>query len=89
VEKFIHDPQSLWLEFLQDEEEGERASWKIIDEKHTKLFNHVYSKNLNPYSAGDGTYQSEEWSEAWTYGNDKPEELVDKEFEKCLSRDLL
>jgi hypothetical protein len=72
----------LWLEFLQDEEEGERATWIPIDEKYAKLFNYVYSKNLNPYSAGDGTYQSEEWPEAWTYSDDKPETLVDKVIKK-------
>ncbi|MDR2814666.1 MAG: hypothetical protein LBB79_08465, partial [Prevotellaceae bacterium] len=59
--KFIHDPQSLWLEFLQDEEEGERASWKIIDEKHTKLFNYVYDNNLNSYKVDGNPYSSSEW----------------------------
>jgi predicted chitinase len=54
----------------------------IIDEKHTKLFNYVYDNNLNPYKAGTGAYQSEEWPAAWTYSDDKPEELVDKVIKK-------
>jgi hypothetical protein len=32
--------------------------------------------------AGAGAYQSEEWPAAWTYSDDKPEELVDKVIKK-------
>jgi predicted chitinase len=77
----ISDPQRLWFKSWQDEEEGE-ASWTIIDSKHTQLFNYVYNNNLNPYKAGAGSYQSEEWPATWTYSDDKPEELVDKVIKK-------
>jgi hypothetical protein len=58
------------------------SSWTIIDKKHTKLFNHVYDNNLNPYKAGNGICKPEEWTEEWSYSDDKPEELVDKVINK-------
>jgi predicted chitinase len=79
--QLISNPKNLWFKSWQDEEEGE-ASFIIIDEKYTKLFNHVYNNNLNPYKTGEGTYQSEEWPGGWTYSDDKPEELVDKVIKK-------
>jgi hypothetical protein len=77
----IQDPDGVWFSFWQDEEDGE-ASWTIIDEKHTKLFNKVYDNNLNPYKSGNGICKLEEWTEEWTYSDDKPEELIAKVIQK-------
>jgi hypothetical protein len=42
--KSVQDPEHVWLSFLEGEEEGE-WNWTIIDEKHTRLFNHIYDNN--------------------------------------------
>jgi hypothetical protein len=65
-----------------DSTDAVMARFIIIDSKHTQLFNHVYDNNLNPYKAGAGSYQTEDWPVAWTYSDDKPEELVDKVINK-------
>jgi hypothetical protein len=76
----IHDSKAGETTF--DSTDHVMAKLIIIDDKHTKLFNHVYANNLNPYEAGAGSYQSEEWHGGWTYSDDKPEELVEKVIKK-------
>jgi hypothetical protein len=78
----VQDPQRMWLDWWQEEEDAE-ASWTIIDGKHTKLLNYVYDKNLKSFSRADtAAYKTNEWAAAWTYSDDKPEELVDKVIKK-------
>jgi predicted chitinase len=77
----IHDSKAGETEFENSEEV--MASSRIIDDKHTKLFEYVYTKNLAPYSStATASYKTEEWPAAWTYGDDKPEELVNTVIDK-------
>jgi uncharacterized LabA/DUF88 family protein len=71
---------ALFTDPFGGDEEGE-YSWIIIDEKHTKLFNHVYINNLLEDNNTE-SYKTDEWDKEWQYSSANTEDLVNKVIKK-------